>query len=318
MVTVYGDGQMRCMGTLVAKDRIITAARCVDPEEFPTKDWKVGLADGTKAVIDKVFMHEEFVKKTDLSSDIAILNLKEAVKVTDELMPVCAQDKGKEEGMTNCQTVHIAPNIDDPTGGKHENVAAKNIDQTSCKANTYNGDYVTKKNMKDLLCIKMNRGPNEGMKGCSRLDVSPLYCNEAKKWYLSGIALSCGNQEMPVAKSKYAWYVDVCNCMDDMIPTSEQKDEGKDEESSGEEEEADDGKASVEKETQKKKETKKETKEETKKEAKKENKKEKKKDNKKNTELKKKSEKRKKEMTTMGWAKKKGNGKGKAKKDAKV
>ena len=47
---------------------------------------------------------------------LAILNLKEAVKVTDELMPVCAQDKGKEEDMTNCQTVHIAPNIDDPTG----------------------------------------------------------------------------------------------------------------------------------------------------------------------------------------------------------
>lgn len=306
-VSVFGDGQFRCLGTLVSKDRIITAARCVDPELFATKDWTVTLADTKEpATVDKVFMHEEYVKKIDKSSDIAILTLKDDVKISDKLMPVCAQEKGKEEQMTDCRTVSIIPDIDSIEGGQRKNLKAKNIDQKTCKAKTFKGGYL--KSTEDLLCVKIDQGDEKN--GCSRNDVSPLYCNEDKKWYLSGIALSCGDKTFPAAKGHYAWYLDVCNCMDDMIPTSEQKEE---DDASGDEE-ADDveptkdtkneevetgDEGKVEKEDTEDKEDKKEKKEKEKK---------KKKDNKNKEKKKKKKEnKRKQEMKKMGWSKKKGS-----------
>jgi len=174
-----------CGGSLVTKYHVVTAAHCVKP----SGQYQVRLGDHNRRQstsveqtipVSRVWKHQNYKKQGYRGYDVAVLKLKYAAKITNEVQPIPLDTDqnfpaGKECTVTGWGTTRFKG----PTSQKLLQVTVPLRSKAECKKSYwYVGD--------NEFCAGCPQGGKDSCQGDSG---GPFVCknDQSGQWYLTGI-----------------------------------------------------------------------------------------------------------------------------------
>ncbi|XP_068694785.1 chymotrypsinogen B-like [Montipora foliosa] len=195
-VSLRVNGHHICGGSLIRRNWIVTAAHCVRSYPYPDGYTVVVGAHrkkGPPTEVEKEFKvktlyrHKGFTMQ-NLMHDVAVLELKGSVKISDKVSTVCLPTEPPRPG-TQCYVtgwVRLSGTGSSPVVLQQAKVPIVSHEDCAKKYGRYDGEA--------HLCA--GQGHSSGSGSCQGDSGGPLVCEKNNKWYMHGV-VSFGKRYCP-------------------------------------------------------------------------------------------------------------------------